>query len=95
MEKKGFKIISDSCCDLPKGYCGENDIGIVPLYVAFEDGEYKRDFFDFTYHEFYQRMMDHPGDFPRTSLPGIEVVDTKALTVFQGLLVKAAVSAGW
>ena len=144
MEKKGFKIISDSCCDLPKGYCGENDIGIVPLYVAFEDGEYKRDFFDFTYHEFYQRMMDHPGDFPRTSLPGIEdymkafrpfaeagedvlclcmtstmsgsynsakvavdelreeypearieVVDTKALTVFQGLLVKEAVSAGW
>lgn len=140
MEEKRFKIISDSCCDLPRSYCEENDIGIVPLYVAFQDGEYKRDFFDFTYHEFYQRMMDHPGDFPKTSLPGVEdymkifrpfaeagrevlclcmtttmsgsynsakvavdellddypdarirVVDTKALTVFQGQLVREAV----
>lgn len=140
MEEKRFKIISDSCCDLPGSYCEENDIGIVPLYVAFQDGEYKRDFFDFTYHEFYQRMMDHPGDFPKTSLPGVEdymkifrpfaeagrevlclcmtttmsgsynsakvavdellddypdarirVVDTKALTVFQGQLVREAV----
>ena len=140
MEEKRFKIISDSCCDLPRSYCEENEIGIVPLYVAFQDGEYKRDFFDFTYHEFYQRMMDHPGDFPKTSLPGVEdymkifrpfaeagrevlclcmtttmsgsynsakvavdellddypdarirVVDTKALTVFQGQLVREAV----
>ena len=140
MEEKRFKIISDSCCDLPRSYCEENEIGIVPLYVAFQDGEYKRDFFDFTYHEFYQRMMDHPGDFPKTSLPGLEdymniflpfseagrevlclcmtttmsgsynsakvavdellddypdarirVVDTKALTVFQGQLVREAV----
>ena len=140
MEEKRFKIISDSCCDLPGSYCEENDIGIVPLYVAFQDGEYKRDFFDFAYHEFYQRMMDHPGDFPKTSLPGVEdymkifrpfaeagrevlclcmtttmsgsynsakvavdellddypdarirVVDTKALTVFQGQLVREAV----
>ena len=140
MEEKRFKIISDSCCDLPGSYCEENEIGIVPLYVAFQDGEYKRDFFDFTYHEFYQRMMDHPGDFPKTSLPGVEdymkifrpfaeagrevfclcmtttmsgsynsakvavdellddypdarirVVDTKALTVFQGQLVREAV----
>ena len=140
MEEKRFKIISDSCCDLPGSYCEENDIGIVPLYVAFQDGEYKRDFFDFTYQEFYQRMMDHPGDFPKTSLPGVEdymkifrpfaeagrevlclcmtttmsgsynsakvavdellddypdarirVVDTKALTVFQGQLVREAV----
>ena len=135
-----YKIVVDSCCDLPRSYCEENEIGIVPLYVAFQDGEYKRDFFDFTYHEFYQRMMDHPGDFPKTSLPGVEdymkmfrpfaeagrevlclcmtttmsgsynsakvavdellddypdarirVVDTKALTVFQGQLVREAV----
>ena len=140
MEKTGFKIISDSCCDLPKDYCEANDIGIVPLYVAFEDGVYKRDYLDFTYHEFYQKMLDNPGNFPKTSLPGpedyinvfkpfveagegilclcmtttmsgsynsakaavdalrddfpdadIEVVDTKALTIFQGLLAKEAV----
>ena len=140
MDTSGFHIFSDSCCDLPKEYCQEHEIGVIPLYVAFSDGEYKRDFYDFTYHEFYQKMKAHPGDFPKTSLPGIEdyaqvfrplaeagqailclcmasamsgsfnsarlaaeeirqefpeaaieVVDTKALTFFQGLLVREAV----
>lgn len=140
MEKTRFHIFSDSCCDLPKDYCNEHEVGVIPLYVAFGDGVYKRDFYDFTYHEFYQRMRDNPGDFPKTSLPGIEdyakvfrplaeageeilclcmastmsgsynsarlaaeeireefpeaaveVVDTKALTLFQGLLVREAV----
>ena len=140
MERTGFHILSDSCCDLPKDYCQEHGIGIIPLYVAFGDGVYRRDFYDFTYHDFYQRMRDNPGDFPKTSLPGIEdyakvfrplaaagegilclcmastmsgsfnsarlaaeevreeypeaeiaVVDTQALTLFQGLLVREAV----
>lgn len=140
MTETGFKIISDSCCDLPKAYCEENDIGIVPLYVAFDNGVYMRDYLDFSYHEFYQKMLDNPGNFPKTSLPGvedyikvfepfakagkkvlclcmtttmsgsynsaraavdeikdeypeaeIEVVDTKALTIFQGMLAAEAV----
>lgn len=139
MNKCNFKIISDSCCDLPGSLCEENDIGIVSLYVSFEDGVYMRDYIDFTYHEFYRKMLDNPGNFPKTSLPGvedyinvfkplvqkgedilcmcmtatmsgsfnsaraaaseitdefpdarIEVVDTEALTIFQGMLVMEA-----
>ena len=67
-----FKVISDSCCDLSKEVIAERDIGIVPLYVAFSDGVYQRDYYDFDYHEFYQRMADHPGDYPKTSLPSVE-----------------------
>ena len=66
MSEAKFKVISDSCCDLPKEIVTESDIDIVPLYVAFSDGEYHRDFYDFTYHDFYKKMLDRPGDFPKT-----------------------------
>lgn len=72
MSEAKFKVISDSCCDLPKEIVTESDIDIVPLYVAFSDGVYHRDFYDFTYHDFYKKMLDRPGDFPKTSLPGVE-----------------------
>ncbi|MDO4266183.1 MAG: DegV family protein [Eubacteriales bacterium] len=67
-----FKVISDSCCDLSREVIAEHDIGIVPLYVAFSDGVYLRDYYDFDYQSFYRRMMDHPGDYPKTSLPSVE-----------------------
>lgn len=67
-----FKVVSDSCCDLPKEYVKQLDVEIVPLYVAFQDGVYRRDYYDFSYHDFYQRMIDHPGDYPKTSLPSVE-----------------------
>ena len=67
-----FKITSDSCCDLNRRVVEENGIDIVPLYVAFSDGKYQRDYYDFTYHAFYQRMLDNPGDYPKTSLPSVE-----------------------
>ena len=72
MPEGTFKIISDSCCDLSKSVVEANGIDIVPLYVAFSDGIYQRDYYDFTYHAFYQRMLDHPGDYPKTSLPSVE-----------------------
>ena len=72
MANARFKIISDSCCDLSKEVVETKGIDIVPLYVAFSDGIYLRDYYDFTYHDFYQRMLDHPGDYPKSSLPSVE-----------------------
>ena len=72
MSETTFKVVSDSCCDIPEKWVREHDVDIVPLYVAFSDGVYRRDFYDFTYHEFYQQMLDRPGDFPKTSLPSVE-----------------------
>lgn len=72
MSEAKFKVISDSCCDLPKEIVEAEGIDIVPLYVAFQDGVYSRDYYDFTYHDFYQKMVDRPGDFPKTSLPSVE-----------------------
>ncbi len=72
MSERRFRIICDSCCDLPKEDVSELDIDIVPLYVSFDGVDYLRDFYDFSYHDFYQRMMDNPGSYPKTSLPGME-----------------------
>ena len=72
MSERRFRIICDSCCDLPKEDVAELDIDIVPLFVSFDGENYLRDFYDFSYHDFYQKMMDNPGSYPKTSLPGIE-----------------------
>lgn len=72
MSERRFRIICDSCCDLPKEDVAELSIDIVPLYVSFDGENYLRDFYDFSYHDFYQKMMDNPGSYPKTSLPGIE-----------------------
>ena len=72
MSERRFRVICDSCCDLPKEDVSELDIDIVPLYVSFDGVDYLRDFYDFSYHDFYQRMMDNPGSYPKTSLPGME-----------------------
>lgn len=72
MSERRFRIICDSCCDLPKEDVSELDIDIVPFYVSFDGVDYLRDFYDFSYHDFYQRMMDNPGSYPKTSLPGME-----------------------
>ena len=72
MSERRFRVICDSCCDLPKEDVSELDIDIVPLFVSFDGENYLRDFYDFSYHDFYQRMMDNPGSYPKTSLPGME-----------------------
>lgn len=72
MQERKFQIICDSCCDLPRACVEQLGIEIVPLYVSFDGENYERDYFDFTYHEFYQRMADEPGRYPKTSLPGVE-----------------------
>ena len=72
MSEKRFQIVCDSCCDLPKEDVESLGIDIVPLYVSFDGVNYKRDFFDFSYHDFYQEMLDNPGSYPKTSLPSVE-----------------------
>ena len=72
MQNRKFQVICDSCCDLPKEDVAALDIGIVPLYVSFDGKDYKRDYYDFTYHDFYQHMADEKDVYPKTSLPGFE-----------------------
>ncbi|WP_150275590.1 DegV family protein [Paenibacillus tepidiphilus] len=61
------KIFSDSTSDLPQGWKETYDIGIVPLYVVFQDGTYK-DGVDITPEEVYSRVAVN-GALPKTAAP--------------------------
>lgn len=67
-----YKIVSDSACDLSKEYLEKHDVAIVPLSVSFDGETYYRDGVDITRDECYQRMVDDPKLFPKTSLPSVE-----------------------
>ncbi len=61
------KIFSDSTSDLPQGWKKTYDIGIIPLYVVFEDATY-RDGVDITPEEVY-RQVAAQGALPKTAAP--------------------------
>ena len=67
-----YKIVSDSACDLSKEYLEKHDVTIVPLSVSFDGETYYRDGVDITRDECYQKMIDNPKLFPKTSLPSVE-----------------------
>lgn len=67
-----YKIISDSACDLSKKYIEEHDVRIVPLSVSFDGENYSKDGIEVDRNNFYQKMVDNPKIFPKTSLPSVE-----------------------
>ena len=71
MKKERFHIISDSSCDLPDEYLADNDITLVPFYVSFGKDEYLKERVDIGVREFYQKMVDNPNVFPKSSTPSI------------------------
>lgn len=67
-----YRIISDSACDLSQQYIKEHDITIVPLSVSFDGETYYRDSIDISRNECYERMVNNPSVFPKTSLPSVD-----------------------
>lgn len=81
-----YKIVSDSACDLSKEYLEKHDVTIVPLSVSFDGEIYYRDGVDITRDQCYQKMVDDPKLFPKTSLPSVEsYADVFRSFVEQGL----------
>lgn len=62
-----IKIFADSTCDLPLSWIDKYQIGIVPLYVTFDDSIYK-DGVDLHTPELYQRVKEL-GKLPKTAAP--------------------------
>ena len=67
-----FHIVSDSSCDLGAERARRLNVDLVSYYVALGDDRYYREEKDIPTHEFYQRMADNPGVFPRTSMPTVQ-----------------------
>lgn len=67
-----FRIVSDSSCDLGRERCQKLGVEMVSYYVSLGDETYYREERDISTREFYQRMADMPGVFPKTSMPTME-----------------------
>ena len=67
-----FQIVSDSSCDLGRERCRSLGVEMVSYYAALGNETYYREERDISTREFYQRMADMPGVFPKTSMPTME-----------------------
>lgn len=70
--KEKFHIITDSSCDLPLELLDERNITMVPFYVSFDDVHYEKEAVEISVRDFYQRMVDNPNVYPKSSLPSVQ-----------------------
>ncbi|MCR5701627.1 MAG: DegV family protein [Lachnospiraceae bacterium] len=67
-----YQIITDSSCDISKELVEEKGLHVVPFYVSFDNENYYKENVEIEVREFYQRMIDNPDVFPKTSLPSVD-----------------------
>lgn len=67
-----FQIISDSSCDLTPEIAGEKQIHVVPFYVSPDGEKYYKEAEEIGIRNFYQYLVDHPGVYPKSSLPSVQ-----------------------
>ena len=71
MQKK-VQIVSDGSLDLPQEITDAHDIEVVPFYVSFNGETYQKEIEEIGIREFYQKMVDHPDVFPKSSMPSVD-----------------------
>lgn len=69
---EAFHIFSDGSCDLPPQLVKEKDVAVVPFYVSFDDERYQKEIEEISVRDFYQRMVDEPRVFPKSSMPSVQ-----------------------
>lgn len=67
-----FQIISDGSCDLPPELTKEKNIIVVPFYVSFDDVNYQKEIVEIGIRDFYQKMVDEPDVYPKSSMPSTQ-----------------------
>lgn len=69
---KTVQIISDGSCDLTKDVIEKQGILVVPFYVSFDSETYLKEGEELDVREFYQKMVENPDVFPKTSMPSVD-----------------------
>lgn len=72
MAMNNYAIISDSSCDLSKELTGEKGITVVPFYVSFDGERYEREGTEIAVRAFYEKMVNSPGVYPKSSMPSVQ-----------------------
>ncbi len=71
-KKETFHIISDGSCDLPPELAAGKNITVVPFYVSFDDEHYEKEIEEIGIRDFYQKMVDNPKVYPKSSMPPVQ-----------------------
>ena len=66
-----YQIISDSSCDLSNEYAQTHQVHVIPFYVSFDGEHYQKEIEEMPVRDMYQLMVDHPEQFPKTSMPPV------------------------
>lgn len=69
---ESFHLFSDGSCDLPPELTREKNISVVPFYVSFGDEPYQKEIEEIEVREFYRRMVDEAGIYPKSSMPSAQ-----------------------
>lgn len=69
---ESYHIISDGSCDLPTELVKEKNVTVVPFYVSFDEEHYEKENVDISVRDFYQKMVDNPGTYPKSSMPSVQ-----------------------
>lgn len=67
-----YQIFSDSSCDLPLKIIQKYNICVVPFYISFDNENYFKENIDITTKDFYQKMVDEPSIYPKSSMPSVQ-----------------------
>lgn len=67
-----YQIISDGSCDLGTEIPSKYGIKVVPFYVTFDGETYQKEIEEVSVRDFYQKMVDYPDVYPKSSLPSIQ-----------------------
>lgn len=67
-----YQIISDSACDLDIDLEEKYNIQTVPFYISFDEDKYYKEKEEIDIREVYQKMVDEPKNYPKTSLPSVQ-----------------------
>lgn len=67
-----FHIVTDGSCDLDFKLAADRNLTVVPFYVSFDEEHYERENVDVGIRDFYQRMVDNPKVYPKSSMPAVQ-----------------------
>ena len=70
--KEMYHIFSDGSCDLPPELVKEKNVTVVPFYVSFDDTHYQKEIEEIGIRDFYQKMVDEPKVYPKSSMPSTQ-----------------------
>ncbi|WP_426349724.1 DegV family protein [Alloiococcus sp. CFN-8] len=72
MEKTGYRIVTDSSADLTLEEASEKNITVVPFYISLDSKEYLKEVVELEIRELYEKMVQDPYLFPKTSTPSVQ-----------------------